>query len=83
MTIIDPILDPTDDMPFDFGAYRGKTPRQVLDADPGYIVYVYENIPNVVTRGLYLDACFVLEEDPDRHYLEDDDGDDSLRSEMA
>ena len=71
MSILDPVIDPTDIMPLDFGSHRGKTPRQLLDSDPSYVVWLHETIPGVVTRSTYLDACFILDEDQDRRYLED------------
>jgi hypothetical protein len=71
-----PVIDPTDSMPLDFGAHRGKTPRQLLDTDPSYVKWLYETIPNVVTRGLYLDACFILDEDQERRFIEDRAGSD-------
>jgi hypothetical protein len=84
MNICDPVIDPTDDMPLDFGAHRGMTPRQLLDADPSYVVWVYENIHGVVTRGTYLDACFILDEDHDRRYLEEErEDEDDFRGDHA
>ncbi len=74
MSILDPVIDPTDDMPLDFGKYCGKTPRQLLEADPGYVAWLHESVPSVVTRSLYLDACSILEQDDDRRYLDDEDG---------
>jgi hypothetical protein len=77
MSILDPIIDPTDVMPLGFGAHKGKSPRQLLETDPGYVVWLHEHIPSVVTRSTYLDACFILDEDQDRRYLEEESEDDT------
>ena len=61
------LLDKT---PLTFGKHKGRTPEEITDLDPGYIVWMYENIsPKKCTRGLYL-AC--EEEDP-RDYPRDYD----------
>lgn len=31
-----------DHTPITFGKYRGKTPSEIADADPGYIIWCYE-----------------------------------------
>lgn len=36
--------DEFDDTPLTFGKYRGKTPEEISDIDPGYIVWMAENI---------------------------------------
>lgn len=72
MTILDPLIDPTNEIPLTFGKHKGKTPRQLVDAEPGYIVWLHENIPSVVTRSAYLDACFILDENRDRRFLDDE-----------
>lgn len=72
MSTLDPPKDPTDYIPLNFGAHKGKTPRQLLDSDPSYVVWLFESIgAGVCTRDLYLDACFILDEDTDRRYIED------------
>lgn len=85
MTILDPVIDPTDDMPLDFGAHKGKTPRQLLKIEPSYLVWIYETVgAGLMTRDLYLDACFILDEDEDRRYIEDERNDDEeMRGDMA
>ena len=79
MNILDPPMDPTDDMPLDFGKHRGKTPRQLVDLEPSYVVWLHETIPSVVSRSAYLDACFILDEDQDRRYIEDETGEEYMR----
>lgn len=38
------ILKQLDDTPLAFGKYKGKTPNEVAEINPGYIVWMYENI---------------------------------------
>lgn len=62
-----------DALPLQFGKYRGRSPESVADDDPGYIVWLYENVPNTVTPEL-AEACR-LDEDPGGFF----DWDDELR----
>jgi uncharacterized protein (DUF3820 family) len=46
-----------DHTPLCFGKYAGKTPDQISEDYPGYIVWLYENCtPVQVSRALYV-AC--------------------------
>jgi hypothetical protein len=36
--------DPVDELPFTFGKYRGILPSKLIHKDPGYLVWVYENV---------------------------------------
>lgn len=43
--------------PLTFGKYKGQSPDEIAEHDPGYVVWLYENIkPRVVGRDLAL-AC--------------------------
>ena len=43
-----------DNDPMRFGKYKGETPMQIVEHDPQYIVWLYENItPKVCTKDLY------------------------------
>lgn len=33
-----------DHMPLTFGKYKGKTPYSLLDSNPSYLIWMYENI---------------------------------------
>lgn len=44
-----------DDQPLGFGKHKGATPRQLLDDDPSYLCWLYENTGKC-SRGLYLTA---------------------------
>jgi uncharacterized protein (DUF3820 family) len=47
----------TDDTPLKFGKYKGKTPNQVADEDPSYVVWMHANVlPPPCTRELAI-AC--------------------------
>jgi len=46
-----------DHTPLCFGKYAGKTPDQISDRNPGYVVWLYEQCkPQCVSRALY-EAC--------------------------
>jgi uncharacterized protein (DUF3820 family) len=42
-----------DQLPLTFGKYKGKTPDEVGDIDPSYVVWMYENVkPTPCTKEL-------------------------------
>lgn len=44
-----------DERPLGVGKYSGKTPNQIADIDPSYIVWMYDTInPKRCSRELYL-----------------------------
>ena len=49
-----------DDQPLPFGKYKGKTPNEVLEIDPQYLIWWYENVvttaDNHVSKNLYRHA---------------------------
>jgi hypothetical protein len=45
-----------DHAPLGFGKHIGKTPNEISEIDPGYIVWLYENTEGNVSRALYV-AC--------------------------
>lgn len=49
---------------FTFGKYKGETIEHVLDKDPSYIRWAYENcgFHGGVDRNSYLAACYELDE---------------------
>ena len=50
-----------DKQPLVFGKYRGKTPEEVYQTDPGYIVWMHENVtPSPVSKDLYQSAQYLL-----------------------
>lgn len=45
-----------DNTPLHFGKYRGKTPDEISEFDPEYIVWAYNNLEvghSVITKGMY------------------------------
>lgn len=67
-----------DETPLPFGKWKGRTPEQVADVDPGYIMWLYENVqPKRCSRGLYL-ACEmdVREAEADMQFEYDSERDD-------
>ena len=49
-----------------FGKHKGKTPEQVSDIDPAYIVWLYDTLtPRRCTKSLYLACVELLEEEPE------------------
>lgn len=55
-----------DNIPIKGGKYGGKTPEQIADIAPAYIVELYEKRnPPKVTRDLYLACVSAVEEAAD------------------
>lgn len=49
--------DKLDHTPLDFGKYRGKTPNEVAEINPGYIVWMFENVDReTCSQLLYLEC---------------------------
>lgn len=49
--------DELDHTPFDRGKYKGKTPSDVAEKDPEYIVWAYDNwTPKPCSKLLYQDC---------------------------
>lgn len=47
-----------DSTPLTFGKHAGKTPEEVAEEDPSYIIWMYENVKNApVSRFLYELTC--------------------------
>ena len=55
MATADELLDHT---PLLFGKHKGKTPDQISDIDPGWLMWAYENIHDkrICSKVLY-EAC--------------------------
>jgi len=54
-----------DKRPIQFGKYRGKTPEEISDLDPDYLLWMYQNVkPTPCTKSL-ADACQQDEYDDD------------------
>ena len=52
-----------DDLPLTFGKYKGKTPNQIAEVDPSYIVWMVEKTKKGegrASRDLYL-ACLDID----------------------
>jgi hypothetical protein len=46
-----------DNTPLEFGKFRGKTPNEIAEIEPSYIVWMYDNLDEkFVTRALR-DLC--------------------------
>lgn len=46
-----------DHIPLTFGKHKGKTPHNILDSNPSYLIWMYENIsPPPCTKELYATA---------------------------
>lgn len=54
MTTKDELLDHT---PLEFGKYKGRTPDQVADIDPSYVVWMWENVVPKRCSRILADAC--------------------------
>lgn len=67
MTTHDERLDHT---PLTFGKYKGKTPSQIADINPSYIVWLWENVegPKHCSKLLYNDCQIDTEQDNEDDY---------------
>jgi uncharacterized protein (DUF3820 family) len=59
-----------DHTPLNFGKYKGKTPDEISEHDPSYIVWMYNNIKPKPCSEWLMEVCKA-----DIAYLEDDDDD--------
>lgn len=56
-----------DRSPLVFGKYNGKTPNEVAEIDPSYVVWMYENVsPAPCSTALYEDCRIDVDENDDR-----------------
>jgi len=51
-----------DHTPLDFGKHAGKTPSEIAEIDPGYVVWMYHEFDNQPCSKALYKAC--LEDDP-------------------
>lgn len=50
--------DKLDHTPLTWGKYKGKTPDQIAETDPSYVVWMFDNVVNQNTCSkLLADAC--------------------------
>lgn len=52
-----------DSFPLRFGKYQGKTPTEVLEIDPGYVVWLFDNTEVAISEELYDAALESMEDD--------------------
>lgn len=82
-----------DDQPLGFGKYAKLTPKQVLDRDPNYIVWMFKSMSEPkCTEALYEEALEAVEDcsvgrepvrgDQQRRSWQKDDPDDDVVSRM-
>ena len=59
-----------DDQPLPFGKYKGKTPNEVLEIDPQYLVWFYENVDGeYITKKTYKYAI-IADSELDQEFYE-------------
>ena len=46
-----------DHTPLTFGKYKGKTPEEVADYDPSYVVWMYDNVNPTPCSKALRDDC--------------------------
>ena len=58
-----------DHTPLTFGKYKGKTPSDIAEEDPSYIIWMYENVTNKSTcSALLYQACVEDEREQDSDF---------------
>ena len=51
------VPDMRDDVPVNFGKWKGRTPNEIATVDPGYVVWMHANVqPTPCSRELALDC---------------------------
>ena len=65
-----------DDTPLAFGKYKGKTPDEVSELNPGYLIWMYKEFDNPpMSKAMYEYCCSVknkeikLKEELDNEFL--------------
>lgn len=61
-----------DHSPIDFGKHNGKTPSEISEIDPGYVIWMYQNFNNKPCSKALYEACVQDE-------AEDEDDEPSFR----
>lgn len=51
-----------DDTALRFGKHKGLTPNEIAENDPGYIVWMYENLDNAPCSEALYDECYTENE---------------------
>lgn len=62
------LSDLDDDTPLRFGKYKGCTPNEVAKHDPGYIVWLHDNVPGAPISASLTKDCEIakMESDAER-----------------
>ena len=60
-----------DDQKLTFGKYMFKTPNEIADIDPSYIVWLYNNVkPRVVSKSLAVACELDIAEDSESNWAD-------------
>lgn len=51
-----------DDTPLGFGKYKGKTPNEIAEDNPGYIVWMHETMDNSPCSDQLYNDCWIESE---------------------
>jgi hypothetical protein len=57
-----------DDLPLWFGKWKGYTPNEVAEEEPGYVVWMYENVTPIPCSKWLAEACMQDDSDNDDDY---------------
>lgn len=52
-----------DHSPLDFGKYSGKTPNEISEIDPKYVIWMYQNFEHPPCSKMLYQACIEGDED--------------------
>lgn len=56
-----------DHTPLDFGKHNGKTPSEIAEIDPKYVIWMYHEFDNQPCSKVLYNACVEAEEDDPTH----------------
>jgi hypothetical protein len=52
-----------DNFPLRFGKYQGRTPKELIETDPSYVVWLFDNTDVAISEELYDAALESIEDD--------------------
>ena len=65
-------VDKLNDTPLTFGKYKGKTPVEIAETDPKYVIWMYDNVTTHPTCSKqFRDYCEQDERDEEADHAED------------
>ena len=58
-----------DQTPMAFGKHTGKTPEEISEEDPAYVVWLHDKTDTGISRALYLSSVDAVEDSQPEWYI--------------